>query len=358
MKFFSRLFEKIRYAVRYISFLVKKVTRFVTVDIWDFNEENITKWKGRLVKDLKTILVMLNTFSSQKIGFQSTALCYQSTMAVVPFLAIAFYLTGGLGLSGILDDFLHANISDERLLNVLLNAADNILTTAQSGLFGFVSMLTFVWIVIWLMISVRRVFNNVWKVEKEQKFWKMIAVVFGIIILTPFILLLFFSGSIVYTNVLDLVVPSKVEFSESLRSVLGWIIFAVVAILIISAMYKFIPGCHVHYRHAFRAAVFSGLIFTGLQYLYLETQVMVSKQSAVYGVVAALPLFMIWLNLGWTVILYGAELSYAMQEVDRTSMTSEQLDAFRKMSKKQKKQYTEASVLMEEAENQDIKDEH
>ena len=53
-----------------------------------------------------------------------------------------------------------------------------------------------------------------------------------------------------------------------------------------------------------------------MQYLYLETQVLVAKQNAIYGVLAAIPLFMIWLNLGWTIILYGAELSYSFQNVN------------------------------------------
>jgi Ribonuclease BN-like family. len=44
--------------------------------------------------------------------------------------------------------------------------------------------------------------------------------------------------------------------------------------------------------------------------------VMVAKQSAIYGFLAALPLFMIWLNLGWTIVLYGAELSYSFQNVN------------------------------------------
>ena len=53
---------------------------------------------------------------------------------------------------------------------------------------------------------------------------------------------------------------------------------------------------------------------------------MVAKQSAVYGALAAIPLFMIWLNLGWTIILYGAELSYAFQNVDKQRVTSEDID--------------------------------
>jgi membrane protein len=85
-------------------------------------------------------------------------------------------------------------------------------------------------------------------------------------------------------------------------------------------MYKYIPAIRVHTRHAFKAAVIAGIGFTAVQYLYLETQVMVAKMSAVYGVLAALPLFMIWLSIGWTIVLYGAELSYSFQNVNHLNL--------------------------------------
>ena len=111
-------------------------------------------------------------------------------------------------------------------------------------------------------------------------------------------------------------------------------------------MYKYIPGCKVKYRHAFNADVIAGILFTALQALYLETQVMVAKTNAIYGVVAALPLFMIWLNLGWTIILYGAELSYAMQDVESSNVTTEQLDSFLEESRRKGKRYTDVSEMI------------
>jgi membrane protein len=154
----------------------------------------------------------------------------------------------------------------------------------------------------------------------------MIGVIIGITILSPFVVLIFFSGSVVYSNVLELIFPGKELFFDSMRSLVSWATFAGASILVLSAMFKYIPGTKVNYKHALKAAIIAGIVFTGVQYLYLETQVMVAKQSAVYGVLAAVPLFMIWLNLGWTIILYGAELSYAFQNVDRHQMTIETLD--------------------------------
>ena len=318
--------HKIQVYARWARILVYRITRFLTHDIFYLNEEDFSRWKGRLIRDVKTVILMLNTFTDQKIGYQVTALAYRSMMSVVPAIAIAFYLTDGVGLKDMFRDIIQNNLGDQHLVQILMDAADNIVNVAQSGLFGFISMASFLWIVIMLMITVRQVFNNVWKVERESNFVGMIGVIIGITIMAPFVVIIFFSGSVVYSHILDLLFPSTLFMYSEIKSFMSWVLFAVAAILILSAMYKFIPGTRVKYRHAFKAAVLSGLAFTLVQYLYLETQMMVAKVSAVYGVLAALPLFMVWLNLGWTIILYGAELSYAFQNVDKMGITSEQLD--------------------------------
>ena len=323
---FKRLGHKIAVLVRWISIWITRIVRFLAHDIWLLNEADFSRWMGRLVRDAKTVILMFNTFSAQKISYQITALAYRSMLAVVPAIAIGFYLTDGLGLRDKFAQVLMDNLGEQRITSVLLGAADNIVTTAESGLFGFISMATFIWIVLSLMLTVRQVFNNVWKVEREPSFIRTIGIIIGVTILAPFVVLLFFSGSVVYSHVLDLIFPSKLYFSDHLKTFLSWVLFAGMSILVLSVMFKYIPGTRVRFRNAVKAALISGIAFTLVQYLYLETQVMVAKQSAVYGVLAALPLFMIWLNLGWTIVLYGAELSFAFQNVDKQRISIEKLD--------------------------------
>jgi len=323
---FKQLAHKVSVWIRWVSIWITRIVRFFVHDIWFLNESDFSRWKARLVRDAKTVTLMLNTFTDQKIGYQVTALAYRSMLSLVPAIAIGFYLTDGLGLRERFAQILYANLGEERIIEALLKAADNIVTTAESGLFGFISMATFVWLVLYLMITVRQVFNNVWKVQKEQKFLRMIGVIIGITILAPFVVILFFSGSVLYSHVLDLLFPDKLLVTQHLKTFLTWLTFAAMAVLVMSVMYKYIPGTRVRYRYAIKSALITGIIFTGVQFLYLETQVMVAKQSAVYGVLAAIPLFMVWLNLGWTIILYGAELTYAFQNVETHRITIETLD--------------------------------
>ena len=316
MKFFERTIHRTKVRIRWARILAGRVVRFLTHDMWYLNVEDLSRWKARAVKDIKVVFLMLKVFSDQKIGFQVTALAYQSMMSLVPFIAIGLYLTNGVGIADQFHAFLNANISNQKLIEDLVAASDKIIATAESGLFGFISMASFLWILIWLMITVRRVFNNVWKVTESRRFFHVLGVGLGVLILSPFVIVLFFSGSVVYSTVLDYIVPSALPFSAHLKSFLSWALFAGASVLILTVMYKYIPAARVRTRPAFKAALIAGIGFTAVQYLYLETQVMVAKQSAIYGFLAALPLFMIWLNLGWTIVLYGAELSYSFQNVN------------------------------------------
>ena len=302
-----------------IGHRIQRMKRFITDDIWHVEMENISRAKARAIKYLKVLIITIKTFSAEKIGFQAVALSFFGTMAVVPFVAVAFALTGGLGLAGKLKELLYANFNDTGIIDTVLGFADNIIATAESGPMGLISALLFVWLVFWMMLSVERVFNNVWRVRKSRNLLKRFAFYALILVLSPFIIMLFFSGSIVYSNALK-GIGLGVAYFDTLASLLAWALFYIVATLTFSAMYKFIPNYRVKYNHAFRAALISGFAFTLLQYLYLETQVFVTRLNTIYGAVAAIPLFMFWMNFGWFIILFGAELSYAFQNVDNYNL--------------------------------------
>ena len=127
--------------------------------------------------------------------------------------------------------------------------------------------------------------------------------------------MVFFSGNIFYTNVLELLGLDSEQLGL-FKTLIAWLIFGVIVTFTFSAMYKFIPNAEVEYKEALRASIPAAIAFTAMNYLYLETQLLVTRLNAVYGVFAAVPLFMIWINVGWYIILIGSELSYAFQHVE------------------------------------------
>ena len=293
-----------------------RLKRFISDDIWTMELENLSKARARFVKYLKVMMITIKTFSSEKIGFQAVALSFFSTMSVVPFIAIVFAITGGFGLADKLKEFLYGYFNNsQQIIDTVLGFAQNIIDTAQSSLMGLVSALLFLWIVIWMMMNVERVFNNVWRVQKSRNLLRRLSVILAMLAVSPFIVLVFFGGSFMYSHALSYLGLDVDSFS-AFKTILTWTLFGVVATFTFSAMYKYIPNAPVDYGSALRAAVYSGVAFTLMQYLYLETQVFVTRLNGIYGAFAAVPLFMIWINIGWFIILIGAELSYAFQHVD------------------------------------------
>ena len=278
--------------------------------------ENLSKARARFIKYMKVMMITIKTFSSEKIGFQAVALSFFSTMSVIPFVAIVFAITGGFGLADKLKEFLYDYFNNsQQTIDMVLGFAQNIIDTAQSGAVGLVSALLFFWIVVWMMMNVEKVFNNVWRVQKSRNLFRRLSVIIAMLFVSPFIVLVFFGGSFVYSHALSYLGLDLEELS-AFKTILTWALFGVIATMTFSAMYKFIPNAPVDYPNALRAAAFSGTAFTVMQYLYLETQVFVSRMNGIYGAFAAVPLFMIWINIGWFIILIGAELSYAFQHVD------------------------------------------
>lgn len=293
-----------------------RLKRFFKDDIWALDMEELSKAKARFVKYMKVMMITIKTFSSEKIGFQAVALSFFSTMSVVPFVAIVFAITGGFGLADKLKEFLYDYFDNsQQTIDTVLGFAQNIIDKAQSSAVGLVSALIFVWIVIWMMMNVERVFNNVWKVQKSRNIFRRLTVIISMLIVSPFIVMVFFGGSFVYSHALEYL-GLDVETFSAFKTMLTWTLFGIIATMTFSVMYKYIPNSPVDYPNALRAAAFSGVAFTLMQYLYLETQVFVTRLNGIYGAFAAVPLFMIWINIGWFIILIGAELSYAFQHVD------------------------------------------
>lgn len=293
-----------------------KLKSFLRDDIWELELEELSKARARFIKYMKVLIITIKTFSAEKIGFQAVALSFFSTMSVVPFIAIVFAVTGGLGLADKLEILLYSYFENsQQTIDFIIKAAGNIIETSLGGGMGLVSGLLFVWIVVWMMLSVERVFNNVWKVRKSRNIFKRVSYILAMLMIAPFVMIVFFSGNIMYSHLLQSIGLDPESFGI-LKTFISWTLFALIVTFTFSAMYKFIPNAYVKYGNALIAAIPAAIAFTLVNYLYLETQVLVTRLNAVYGVFAAVPLFMVWINVGWYIILIGSELSYAFQHVD------------------------------------------
>ena len=271
----------------------------------------------KLKKLFEIVRLTFDKFAENRMGFQCVSLSYFVTLAIVPMLAFIFAISGGLGVEDKVTAFLHEVLPAAfTYTDVLVEKSRNIIEVAKSGPVGIVSALMFLWTIIWLMFQTERIFNNVWGIRRiPRNIFKRFGFYFGLLLPIPFVVIIFSYGIALATNATSLIGLDAAEWRFFGR-LLSWIVLYIGSALVFSAMFKYIPAVKVRYRYAFVAALIDAFIFVAFQYLYLETQTFMGRLNTVYGVLAAIPLFLIWLNFSWQIILYGAALTRALQEVE------------------------------------------
>ena len=299
-----------------IKDFIAAIVKFLTKDIWALDFSQLSDAGKRWVRNAQAFLLTAKGFSQARIGREAIALSRFTTLAFIPMIAVILFIASGFGLDRVLSESLSASFPDSTgLIQVIIDYARNIINATEKGAFGWISFLSFIWTIVWLMINIEIAFNRIWEVSSPRKPWKRALVYFIIMFTAPFVLVLFLSGWVYYARFIGLL-EGKLGPFDFITTNLFWVVLYGIVILALSVMYKLIPCAKVRYGSALKAALIVGVPFVAIQYLYLGTQVMVTRLNAVYGALAFIPLFMIWLNLCWQIILFGAELSRGYTLVD------------------------------------------
>lgn len=237
-----------------------KFFELFTDRIWTVDTSACPKAYAALVKHIKVIRITIDTFTQNRMGFQCVALSYFVTLAIIPLITFIFAITGDLGLSEKISELLHRFFANNpEYIDVLMNKANELLETAKSGGLGFASALTLIWAVLWMMFQVERVFNNVWGIRKiPRKVFTRFGFYLLVLVLTPFLILIFGTGIAYYTNITNLI---GLDLSDLrfLPRLLGYTAFYVVSAFTLSVMYKFIPAAKVKYSFALKSAMITAV---------------------------------------------------------------------------------------------------
>lgn len=256
-------------------------------------------------------------FATQKVGYRAVALAFFTTIAFIPCLAMTIQIISGFGLQTYLENLL-LNVFNGRpdLVETALEYAGNVLDVG--GHVGWFSSICFLSLVFWLLMQIENAFNYIWNIKKNRNFFKRLGFYFAIIFILPFVILMFFSTILQFSTSGEGIMHYLVNvgFWENISALLSWIIIYMLLVLTLSVMYKYIPVTQVKYKYAFHAALLTGLVLGLFQWGYVETQIFFNRMNSVFGAIAAIPFVMIWFNVIWFLVLFGAEYTFALQNSD------------------------------------------
>ena len=311
-----------------VSWSLEKMKRLNKI-IWHTPLSEISKGKTFLVKQLRIVVLAARGFSNDKVQLRASALTFYSLLSVIPVAAIAFAIAKGFGLDQNLEQLITDKFqANQALLKEILQIARNALEETRGGYIAGVGMIILFWSVISLLEHIESSFNHIWQIKSSRPWYRKTTDYLTIMLISPVFIILASSITVfVSTELTDFMTKASIlsVFKPIISSLikfapyfLSWIALTILFIIMPNAKVKFVP--------ALISGIISGTILQLLFWLYIDLQFGISKLSAIYGSFAAVPLFILWLQSSWIIILLGAELSFAYQNISRYELESEALN--------------------------------
>ncbi len=297
---------------------INNIKSFFKDKIWEIETTNIPFYKRIAINVLKVTILAINGFEKDECSIRSSALTYFSLLSIVPVIAVAFAISKGFGLEQMLEDEIRKNLaSQEEVMNQLLIFSKSMLGSTKGGVLAVIGIVFLLYTVLKLFNHIENAVNTIWNIEKSRSFVRKFTDYLSIVLIAPILLVLAGTANVYITTILvdiskdikivELISPLLLDAIKLLPYVILWLLFTV--------MYIIMPNKKVKFKHALISGLVAGTAYQLIQFYYINLQVGFSSYNAIYGSFAALPLFLIWMQLSWLVFLFGAEISSALDNM-------------------------------------------
>ena len=264
-----------------------------------------------LQKALSIVVVSFNRFIKDACTISASALTFYSILSFIPLMALAFALAAGFGAREALEKEFMIQLGDnQEFAGQLLGYVSKAIDHAKGGVITGVGIVILLWSVIKVLNSTEMTMNRIWGVRKGRSLRRMFTDYFSIIFIAPILMILVSSLNLFMTS--SGWQENFPLISSFLQIVIKLLPYMLVWMLFIF-LYMFMPATPVKFKHAFVAAMIAGTVYQIIQWFYIRFQIGMSSYSAIYGTLAALPLLLVWLQLSWSVVLWGTELCYILR---------------------------------------------
>lgn len=311
-----------------VPWIIDKV-RSINDAIWHTPLSELSKRKSFLFKQLRIIVLAARGFTNDKVQIRASALTFYSLLSVVPVAAIAFAIAKGFGLDQNLEKEIVSHFqSQKEVLNWILQNARNALDATNGGYIAGIGIIILIWSVMSLLNHIESSFNHIWQIRTSRPWYRKFTDYLTIMLIAPVFIIL--SSSVtVFANTQLTEFMTKAPILDFFKPIISFLLqFApyFLAWFTLTVLFIIMPNAKVKFGSALVAGIVAGTILQVLQWFYIDLQIGISKLSTIYGTFASIPLFIVWMQSSWIVVLLGAEISFANQNVSRYEFEFEALN--------------------------------
>jgi membrane protein len=296
-----------------------KWTNFIERDLWRIRLKDHSRGKSFAIRLLQIIALSVRGFYENKCKFKASALTFYTLLSIVPVIAVMFGISKGFGLQKQVEEQLLTKMEGQQeVVTRIIDFSNSLLANTNGGIVAGIGVAFLFWTIISVLSSIENSFNEIWGVIKPRSFGRKFGDYLSTMLVCPILLVISGSMTLFVSSQIQSVtekIPLLQNFGPVFWLLLKLLPYGVIWILF-TFIFAFIPNTKVRFKSALIGGIVAGTIFQVVQWIYINFQIGVSNYGAIYGSFAALPLFLIWLQTGWLIVLFGAEVSFAHQNVE------------------------------------------
>ncbi len=299
----------------------KQLVHFFTRSLWRVTEDDVSRGRYKGYNLLKITIQTVKCFIKDRVWIRAAALSYTTLFSIIPILALLFAIAKGFGFSNLMERLLRGGMVENSTIDMVMTFIDNYLEYAKSGVFIGVGIVMLLWAIVNLADSIEGSMNAIWDVKKERSYFRKLTDYMALFIVFPIIIILYAAVSIFMTTIYQRL--AEYYLISSFVHVCIKVAPYVLSGLIMTGLFLFIPNTKVKFKNAFIPGMITGIIFQAFLYIYIQIQMSVSSYNAIYGSFAIIPMFMLWADISWSIILFGVEMSYVSQNIEQYNFGQE-----------------------------------
>ncbi len=344
--------------------------RFVTHDIWYIGRPGEQIPHGLIIKQVRVVILLMQNLLQGALLLRAAALTFTTTLSIVPFLAIIFFVIQQLNLGADISNLVLSMVEDRRVQTEEIDAAPKATpatSTPQTNTvpadtstsapaaknvdpnkqvaamllewvfpelkreapnpndvdpvawiaaratesvdfskMGTLGLLFVFATVFGLMWNIESAFNAIWGLKATRSWYRIFSDYMMVVLLLPFLVAGVLSVTAVLTS--GPIAERLGVLAYGLRGIQYIVIWAAFAVL-----YAMVPNTKVMWRYALLGGVVAGTLWCLTSWAYVELQIGVSRNSLVYSSFVLFPLLLMWIHISWIILLFGAELTFAYQ---------------------------------------------
>ena len=298
--------------------LSDRIKQYFDEDIW-CQDKASNRFVRSISNAFRKICVATKLFFQKDLLYYAASLAFNTVLSIVPLVAIVLAVSRGFGYSDMTENLLRWVLSSQQdVADYIIRFANSYLNHALSSTFIGFGIIVMLYSVISLIDNVETVFDGIWNVKDSRDISRKIINYLSMFFMVPITIIIISGVNIaiyayfIKANSYTLLAPILKFLIQLIPIVVMTVVFVIINVSV--------PNTKVHIRSAIIPSLLTALFMVILQQAYMIGQRFLTGYNAVYGSLAALPLFMIWIQLSWYIILYFAELSYIFQNQDYLEM--------------------------------------